>query len=382
MSTTEPRDPLSDDEEDTAELPALPDAGEVPDPDRASSTDSWAVPEGLRAAPAELERANAETVIGSVVELGAARRNLASMAENRGQLENSLHALNANLREVEAQLVIKTVRIAEVEKRERSLQAQVEDLERLAQREQAERQAAQNALLAAQGELAELRGQLDSANQTLELLRVQSARQGEELIQARQALAAAVAELRAAEERSSAGETALLQREQQLQKQLEVEMGLHAELRGVREALAERDALIARVESEAASGAAVLGSIRSSLEHSGGSTGEQQALDQAVRLLVRQDDGREVVHVLARRTLVGRGLECQLRIDAEYVSRRHALLLVSSAATVIEDLDSTNGVFVNGVRVKRRVLAEGDEVMIGKTRFRFRLQPLAAAAGS
>jgi pSer/pThr/pTyr-binding forkhead associated (FHA) protein len=60
-----------------------------------------------------------------------------------------------------------------------------------------------------------------------------------------------------------------------------------------------------------------------------------------------------------------------LQIVTHFVSREHARLTVSGDATLIEDLGSRNGVFVNSVRVDRRQLQQGDLVTIGETQFRF-----------
>ncbi len=67
------------------------------------------------------------------------------------------------------------------------------------------------------------------------------------------------------------------------------------------------------------------------------------------------------------------------------VSRQHALLHVSPAAVVVEDLDSSNGTWVNGVRVARRELAATDRVRFGNIEFELRpaggglgFNPLAA----
>jgi uncharacterized protein YoxC len=68
---------------------------------------------------------------------------------------------------------------------------------------------------------------------------------------------------------------------------------------------------------------------------------------------------------------VGRGPQCDLQILTHFVSREHARLTVSGGATIIEDLGSRNGVFVNAVRVDRRHLQQGDLVTIGETQFRF-----------
>jgi len=74
---------------------------------------------------------------------------------------------------------------------------------------------------------------------------------------------------------------------------------------------------------------------------------------------------------LGRRTRIGRGADNELVLDLKHVSRYHAVLLAGPVHTTIEDLRSTNGVFVNGKRVSRHVLKEGDRVTIGKTNFRY-----------
>jgi pSer/pThr/pTyr-binding forkhead associated (FHA) protein len=68
---------------------------------------------------------------------------------------------------------------------------------------------------------------------------------------------------------------------------------------------------------------------------------------------------------------VGRGPHCDLQIVTHFVSREHARLTFADGTTLIEDLGSRNGVFVNSVRVDRRHLQQGDLVTIGETQFRF-----------
>jgi DNA repair exonuclease SbcCD ATPase subunit len=68
---------------------------------------------------------------------------------------------------------------------------------------------------------------------------------------------------------------------------------------------------------------------------------------------------------------LGRGPHCDLQIITHFVSREHARLTISGGATMIEDLGSRNGVFVNSTRVDRRRLQQGDLVTIGETQFRF-----------
>jgi chromosome segregation ATPase len=95
------------------------------------------------------------------------------------------------------------------------------------------------------------------------------------------------------------------------------------------------------------------------------------------RLLVRTAGDAGIVHVLGRRTTIGRIPANDLCIDTDFISRHHAVVLVTDTNTVVEDLNSTNGVFVNDVRVMRHELREGDLLTIGKTSFRYVLKPEA-----
>ncbi len=90
------------------------------------------------------------------------------------------------------------------------------------------------------------------------------------------------------------------------------------------------------------------------------------------RVLIGQSDGQNVMHPLGRRSTIGRTPDNQIQIDASHVSRHHAVILGSEQHCVIEDLNSTNGVSVNGKRIARQALHDGDIVKIGQSVFRFR----------
>ena len=115
----------------------------------------------------------------------------------------------------------------------------------------------------------------------------------------------------------------------------------------------------------------------------GGEAAEAQpepapAPDGTVRLLIVPGvDGREVVHVLGRKTSIGRTPDNDVQIDAKFVSRHHAVILAGPAQTIIEDLNSTNGVQVNGRRISRHALKDGDQVAIGRTQYRFAVRKSA-----
>jgi chromosome segregation ATPase len=97
----------------------------------------------------------------------------------------------------------------------------------------------------------------------------------------------------------------------------------------------------------------------------------EPAPDAAARLLIRTEEGREVVHVLGRKTSIGRTPDNDLKIEAKYISRHHAVILVGPVHTIIEDLNSTNGVHVNGRRITRQTLKDGDRVLVGRAQYLF-----------
>lgn len=97
------------------------------------------------------------------------------------------------------------------------------------------------------------------------------------------------------------------------------------------------------------------------------------------RYLVRLDDPVAPLQVLGQeRIRVGRTPDNDLRLDEDWISRHHATLRLGPDATVVEDAGSTNGVFVNGRRVRREMLRDGDELAFGKARFRFQVHHPAA----
>ncbi len=154
-------------------------------------------------------------------------------------------------------------------------------------------------------------------------------------------------------------------------------------LRGVLERtrgqLEEREFLIRRLERSESNNANVLGRIQTSIERLGGgaaaaSLGTGAAAGPATDWsaeLIRIDGERPVTHVLSRRTRIGRAAGCELQIDSGSVSRHHALVVVGPREAIIEDLNSTNGVLVNGRKVSRQPLSDGDAVTIGEVQFRY-----------
>ncbi|MCZ2837776.1 FhaA domain-containing protein [Modestobacter sp. VKM Ac-2985] len=77
-------------------------------------------------------------------------------------------------------------------------------------------------------------------------------------------------------------------------------------------------------------------------------------------------DGPGTKHVLEQGSnVLGRGTEADVRLPDTGVSRKHADVQLAGSTVVVEDLGSTNGTLVNGRRVSRQELADGDVLRIG-----------------
>ena len=76
---------------------------------------------------------------------------------------------------------------------------------------------------------------------------------------------------------------------------------------------------------------------------------------------------------LGRVTAVGRdGLQNNIVLDDSSTSALHVKIRLERGRFVLYDLASTNGTFINGKRVQKQTLLDGDEVIIGRTAFVFK----------
>src|SRR5437588_2523713 len=85
----------------------------------------------------------------------------------------------------------------------------------------------------------------------------------------------------------------------------------------------------------------------------------------ALRFISGKYQGGEFPLRMDREIIVGRSSELDMVLVEDMVSRKHAKITASGDQIVIQDLGSTNGTFVNGEKIKRARLKEGDRVLIG-----------------
>lgn len=89
------------------------------------------------------------------------------------------------------------------------------------------------------------------------------------------------------------------------------------------------------------------------------------------RLTGRFADGTQGEFPLGDRTTLGRHPKNLLRLVDREVSKEHACIVRMGMDFILKDLDSSNGTFVNGRRVKELKLRDGDEIALGNSRLTF-----------
>jgi len=98
------------------------------------------------------------------------------------------------------------------------------------------------------------------------------------------------------------------------------------------------------------------------------------------RLVITQGAGAGRDHAVATECVVGRAPGADFIVDDNLVSRRHARIYREGDGYVVEDLGSRNGTVVNGKRVARARIADGDTITVGQTELAFRQKTLEQAA--
>ena len=82
-------------------------------------------------------------------------------------------------------------------------------------------------------------------------------------------------------------------------------------------------------------------------------------------VVVAPEEQRGRSYELLDELTVGRAAGCHIALDDRFVSQLHSRMFRRDDQLFIEDLGSTNGTFVNGVRITQHELADGDVITFG-----------------
>ncbi len=86
----------------------------------------------------------------------------------------------------------------------------------------------------------------------------------------------------------------------------------------------------------------------------------------AVELVLLKPDGDQRAYPVTRARIIGREEDCDMRIPVAEVSREHCRVEPSSSGGLdVEDLGSSNGTYINGMRIEEAEMAAGDILKIG-----------------
>jgi len=86
-------------------------------------------------------------------------------------------------------------------------------------------------------------------------------------------------------------------------------------------------------------------------------------------VLVRKDGSTKTIPLPSEVVTIGRRRECDLWIPVENVSKKHCQIYLENNTLNVRDLDSLNGIFINGIKVIEKVIKAGDCLEIGPVSF-------------
>jgi pSer/pThr/pTyr-binding forkhead associated (FHA) protein len=98
---------------------------------------------------------------------------------------------------------------------------------------------------------------------------------------------------------------------------------------------------------------------------SDGGAGGQETAQWALRFISGKYQGGEFPLRPHREIIIGRSSDLDMVLVEDMVSRKHAKITTDENAVTIQDLGSTNGTFVNGEKVRKADLKDGDRILIG-----------------
>jgi len=90
--------------------------------------------------------------------------------------------------------------------------------------------------------------------------------------------------------------------------------------------------------------------------------------DEVVARIIVAHDGEHVEERPLRvgRLIIGRTVDNDLQVESKFISRHHCQIITTAEGSVLEDLNSTNGVYIKSKRVRKHNLNDGDVIVLGK----------------
>lgn len=91
-----------------------------------------------------------------------------------------------------------------------------------------------------------------------------------------------------------------------------------------------------------------------------------------MKLLISDLDRNYEYELIKDEILIGRVAECDVQLNGQSISRKHARIFKEGPFYFVEDLNSTNGTILNGIKISEKSsLMHKDELMIGQSRLEF-----------
>lgn len=77
------------------------------------------------------------------------------------------------------------------------------------------------------------------------------------------------------------------------------------------------------------------------------------------------------IELKENKIFIGRSSKCDIQFPLESISRKHASLYFHNEQYFIKDLESTNGIYLNGVKIEKASLKDGDYIELGEIKMFF-----------
>ena len=99
--------------------------------------------------------------------------------------------------------------------------------------------------------------------------------------------------------------------------------------------------------------------------------GEIPTKQHGILYFIDSGEDKKKIELGEDEAIIGRSPQCDIQIPLENISRQHARIIFRNEEYEIEDMGSTNGVYVNGIKIEKCVLRDHDQIDIGGVKIIF-----------